>query len=177
MFICISSVSWCEPTAWPHIWLQLYRVPFPAHGRAGSSWWHALRTFRHIPPQPFLTPHHFTPQLPVALGVRRLGTKSQPARGAVFQRLHALLRESPKNEPGSVLGGVTGSLPPHGLTDFCLSSPTVTAVCGSYSAVSNGWIMTLWQWDQRKPSQSYCKDKSASRITATCWRLLNDEIW
>ncbi len=122
------------------LFFQFYRVPFPAHSCAGSPRWHALRTFRHVPPLPFLTSQPLTLQLPVAVGVRRLCTKSQPARGAVFQRLHALLRESPETEPRPALGGVTRSLRPRSLTDFRLSSQTVTAACVSYTAVTNRWI-------------------------------------
>lgn len=124
---------------------QFCRVPFPAHGCSGSPRWHALRTFRHIPSQPF------TLQF-LALGVRRLGTKSQPARGAVFQRLHALLRESPKTESRCALfRGVTSSLQPHSLTDVCLSSQTVT-VCASYSAVTNSLICHNETREESHPS-------------------------
>lgn len=33
--------------------LQPFAVSVPAHSCAGSLWRHALRTFRHLPPQPF----------------------------------------------------------------------------------------------------------------------------
>lgn len=105
--------SWC-------LFRQFYRVPFPAHSCAGSPRWYALRTLCHLPPQPFLTSQLFTLQLPVALGVRWLGTKSQPARGSVFQRLHALLWESPETEACSALRGVTRNLQLHNLTDWLL---------------------------------------------------------
>lgn len=219
MFVCVSSLSWCEPTARPHLWLQVnfifnpvkhlwqtdrnfsagswwpkhliwtlflcftchqpasvfwsqylssqfYRVPFPAHGCAGSSWWHALRTFCHIPPQPFLDPQLFTLQLSVALGVRRLGTKSQPARGAVFQRLHALLRESPKTELGSTLvRGVTRSLQPHE-PDWLLPFSCQTAVWATYNVVTSRRIN---DFVTMRPER-YCRENMASWIAASCWR-------
>lgn len=33
--------------------LQPFAVSLPAHSCSGSPWGHALRTFRHLPPQPF----------------------------------------------------------------------------------------------------------------------------
>lgn len=86
---------------------QFCGVLVPAHGRAGSPRRHALGTLCHVPPRPYVTSLRSTRQLPVALGFRRLRAKSQPARGALFQRLHALLRESPTTRPGAPLGRVT----------------------------------------------------------------------
>ena len=144
--ICVAFYSNFSPACvclWPQCLLpQFYRIPFPAHGRAGSPRWHALRTFRHIPPQPLLASQLLAPQLPVALGVGRFGAKSQPARGAVFQRLHALLRESAKAEPRSALRGLTGRLQLRRLSDFRLSGQTVTAVCASYDIVIDGQFLT-----------------------------------
>lgn len=84
-----SSVGAC--------FLQPFTASVPAHSRAGSPRRHALGTFRHVPPQPF--PASPRLQFSVALGVGRLGAKSQPARGPVFQRLHAFLRARAKTEP------------------------------------------------------------------------------
>lgn len=40
---------------------------------------------------------------------------------------------------------------------------TVTAACASYNIITNRWIVTFWQWHQRrKPSYSNCRGNLAS---------------
>lgn len=124
-----------------YYWLWLYRPPFqllgvplPAHGRAGSPRRHALGTFCHIPPQPSVTPKLNTPQLPVALGVWRLCPQSQPARGPVLQRVHALLRE-----------GETAELHP------AVRRVAATRQPDCHSCSSSCWKATAsWWWIPKK---------------------------
>jgi len=183
--------------------LQADGVLVPAHGRAGPPRRHALGTFRHVPPQPFLTSQLFltsqpfltsqlfltsqpflTSQLsarqpPVALGVRRLRTESQPARGAVLQRLHALLRESPEREPGSAPGGVTRMPAASRRTDSCLCSQAVTAECSRHhSDPTGGSDLVTEAREEFRPGVTgqIMLHHVASCVTAAGRRALDDVI-
>lgn len=124
--------------------LQLHGVLVSAHGSAGSPRGHSLGTFHHVPPQPSSPTRLLGLQLAVALGVGRLGTEVQPARGAVFQRLHALLRESSKAEPQPWQWAVWGKPPwSIGSGASCVSVP-----CG-------GHFLLLWsQQEDRNPKDN-----------------------
>lgn len=137
-------LSWFQPLSF-----QLGRVLISAHVCAGSPRGHALRTFHHVPPQPLLASQLLRLQLAVALGVGRVGTKIQPARGAVFQRLHALLWESSKAEPQPVLRWV--SVNPAGgsrLGSICSPASCVSMLSGGR------FLLLLSQQEARNPKDN-----------------------